>query len=264
MLGRRDGGLPPTRKVLSMDRQDLTGPTRRRLAAQERIDWHDHAGHQLIHPVSGVLRVTTAVGSWVVPPLRAVWLPAEVPHTHRAYGPTQMHSLVFAADDDPFGVRTPTVVAVSDLLREIIRTLTGPLPDAADRADLTRVLLRGLRPVAAPRLHLPQPSDDRLASIAAALRDDPADPRTLAELGAAVGASERTLSRLFRAETGMTFPQWRAQLRLHHGMALLATGEQVTTVALSCGYATPSAFTAAFHAAFGVTPTRYAQGAQPS
>ncbi|MBL7488794.1 helix-turn-helix transcriptional regulator [Frankia sp. AgB1.9] len=247
-----------------MDRLHLAGPTRLRLAAQERVDWHDHAEHQLAYPGSGVLRVTTALGSWVVPPLRAVWLPAELPHAHRAYGPTQMHSLWFGADDDPFGARTPTVVAVSDLLREIIRALTDPAVQDADRADLTRVLLRGLRPVAAPRLHLPQPSDDRLAGIAEALRRDPADPRTLAELGATVGASERTLSRLFRAETGMTFPQWRAQLRLHHGMALLATGEQVTTVALTCGYSTPSSFTAAFHAAFGVTPTRYAQDSRPS
>ncbi|ADP82464.1 AraC family transcriptional regulator [Pseudofrankia inefficax] len=247
-----------------MDRLYLAGPTRLRLAAQERVDWHDHAEHQLAYPGSGVLRVTTALGSWVVPPLRAVWLPAELPHAHRAYGPTQMHSLWFGAHDDPFGARTPTVVAVSDLLREIIRALTDPAVREADRADLTRVLLRGLRPVAAPSLHLPQPTDDRLAGITEALRRDPADPRTLAELGATVGAGERTLSRLFRAETGMTFPQWRAQLRLHHGMALLATGEQVTTVALTCGYSTPSSFTAAFHAAFGVTPTRYARDSRPS
>jgi AraC-like DNA-binding protein len=69
-----------------------------------------------------------------------------------------------------------------------------------------------------------------------------------------VGAGERTLSRLFRAETGMTFPQWRAQLRLHHFLALLASGLPVTATAITCGYSTPSAFTAAFRATFGTAP----------
>jgi AraC-like DNA-binding protein len=75
--------------------------------------------------------------------------------------------------------------------------------------------------------------------------------------GRAVGAGERTLSRLFRAETGMTFPQWRAQLRLHHSLTLLASGLSVTATAITCGYSTPSAFTAAFHATFGTTPGTY-------
>jgi AraC-like DNA-binding protein len=81
--------------------------------------------------------------------------------------------------------------------------------------------------------------------------------RTLADPGRVVGAGERTLSRLFRAETGMTFPEWRAQLRLHHSLTLLATGRSVTATAMTCGYRTPSAFTAAFRATFGTTPGAY-------
>jgi AraC-like DNA-binding protein len=93
--------------------------------------------------------------------------------------------------------------------------------------------------------------------VTAILAGDPGSDRTLAELGRVVGAGERTLSRLFRAETGMTFPQWRAQLRLHHSLTLLATGRSVTATAMTCGYSTPSAFTAAFRATFGTTPGRY-------
>lgn len=94
-------------------------------------------------------------------------------------------------------------------------------------------------------------------SLAALLAADPADQRSLAELGRAVGAAERTLSRLFRAETGLTFPQWRAQLRLQHALTLLAAGQPVTSVALACGFHTPSAFIEAFRKAFGTTPGRY-------
>jgi AraC-like DNA-binding protein len=89
------------------------------------------------------------------------------------------------------------------------------------------------------------------------LHKDPADTRTLAELGAVVGASERTLSRLFRAQTGLTFPQWRAQLRLHHALRRLASGMPVTAVAHETGYANASAFVAAFLLAIGITPGAY-------
>jgi AraC-like DNA-binding protein len=96
--------------------------------------------------------------------------------------------------------------------------------------------------------------------VTALMADDPGRDRSLAELGRATGTGERTLSRLFRAETGMTFPQWRAQLRLHYSLALLASGRSVTATAIDCGYSTPSAFTAAFRATFGTTPAAYRKG----
>ncbi|MFD0331288.1 helix-turn-helix domain-containing protein [Streptacidiphilus monticola] len=72
-----------------------------------------------------------------------------------------------------------------------------------------------------------------------------------------MGAGERTLSRLFQAETGMSFPRWRARLRLHHALSMLDAGRSVTATAAACGYATPSAFTEAFRRTFGTTPSQY-------
>ncbi|BBA97976.1 putative transcriptional regulator [Actinacidiphila reveromycinica] len=238
----------------------LDGPTRQELVHRERIDWHHHAVDQLVHPSSGVLRVSTPLGAWVVPPYRAVWIPAGVPHAHEAHGRTDMRTLSFPPGNGPFGDDRPTVVAVPPLLRELVVALTDapdaahPPYTAAQRADLERVALVQLRRVEALPLYLPASDDDRLRAVAALLRADPADDRTLAELGAAVGAGERTLSRLFRAELGMTFPQWRTQLRLHHSLTLLAAGHSVTSVATACGYANASAFIEAFRLAFGVTP----------
>lgn len=130
-----------------------------------------------------------------------------------------------------------------------------------DRSDLYRIALRRLVPTPALRHYLPTPADPRLRDVATVLADDPADPRTLPELGRAVGASERTLSRLFRRDTGMTFPQWRAQLRLQHSMILLAAGHSVTTTAAASGYCNLSAYISAFRDAFGVTPAAYARSA---
>jgi AraC-like DNA-binding protein len=103
----------------------------------------------------------------------------------------------------------------------------------------------------------PSPTDPRLRDVAAILAGNPADGRTPAELGRTAGASERTLSRLFRRDTGMTFPQWRAQLRLQHATLLLAAGSTVTRAATVSGYSNTSAFIAAFRDAFGVTLAAY-------
>ena len=86
------------------------------------------------------------------------------------------------------------------------------------------------------------------------LRDDPAGGRSLAGLGRQVGASERTLSRLFRSDLGMSFLQWRTQLRLYRALHLLGDDEPVTSVAHRCGWSSASAFIEAFRRAFGETP----------
>lgn len=249
--------MPETRQTVV--RRPLDGPTYQDLPHRAQIDWHDHDVQQLVYPSRGVLTISVTGGAWVVPPRRAVWIPAGVAHSHLAHGRTEMRTLSFPAAVDPIGGGRPAVLAVSPLLREVIIALTdfGGDYDARQRANLEAVALDQLRRVDELPLYLPAPGDDRVGAIAALLRADPADGRTLTQLGAAVGASERTLSRLFRRETGMSFPQWRTQLRLHHALVLLAGGTSVTSTALACGYQNPSAFIQAFRQAFGSTPGRY-------
>jgi AraC-like DNA-binding protein/quercetin dioxygenase-like cupin family protein len=244
---------------VAVRRSESAGPTRRPLAPGQQIDWHDHPAHQLIYPIRGVLQVSTARGAWVVPPSRAVWIPAFVAHSHQAHGPTEMRGLKFDPPTNPLAVDVPTVLEVGPLLREVIRTLTDEDRDltAGHRHHLEQVALHELRSVEALPVWLPAPRDPRLVDVARLLESNPADPRSLPELGRAVGASSRTLSRLFRSETGISFPQWRAQLRLHHALKLLAAGAQVTRVAADCGYRSASAFIEAFRQAFGTTPGRY-------
>jgi AraC-like DNA-binding protein len=237
-------------------RHDVPPETRRPLQPDERIEWHYHERSQLIYPGHGVLQVFTEAGSWIVPPLRGVWIPAGVAHSHRARGRTELLSLAFTATVAPFDESGPVVVAVSPLLREVILVLTGDARDlpAPSRSLLRRVALDQLRRVAVLPLQLPMPRDDRLVRIVQALSSDPSDRRTLAELGHEVGAGERTLSRLFRHETGMSFQQWRTQLRIQHAQLLLAGGESVTSTACACGYRSTSAFIEAFRDAYGTTP----------
>ncbi|RSO31698.1 AraC family transcriptional regulator [Streptomyces sp. WAC 06725] len=219
---------------------------------------HHHDVHQIVYAGRGVLTVTTDAGSWVAPATRAIWIPAGTVHEHRAHGDTDLHTVGVPVDTNPLGLDRPAVLAVGPLLRELIIAYSGPgSRRTVEARRLLAVLLDQLRHAPLQALHLPTPRDPRLVAVCAMLRADPADPRPLAGLGAAAGASERTLARLFRAELGMTFPQWRTQLRLHHALVLLTRDDpalSVTAIAHRCGWASASAFIDAFRRSFGHTP----------
>ncbi|WP_371525685.1 helix-turn-helix transcriptional regulator [Streptomyces sp. NBC_01283] len=228
------------------------------LRAGAEVDAHRHDEHQIVYAGRGVLSVTTDAGSWVAPGTRAIWVPAGTVHEHRAYGDTDLHLVGLPVPDNPLCLTGPAVLEVTPLLRELIIAYTGqaePHPgSAAERRRLRAVLLDQLRRSTQQPVHVPAARDPRLVAVCAVLRADPADPRTLTQLGAATGVSDRTLTRLCRAELGMSFPQWRTQLRLHHALCLLADDTPVTVVAHRCGWASSSAFIDVFRRAFGHTP----------
>ncbi|MFF7994537.1 AraC family transcriptional regulator [Kitasatospora xanthocidica] len=237
-------------------RHDPVAPTRAQLLPPGgEIDPHRHDDHQIAYAARGVLAVTTDAGSWVAPGNRAIWIPAGTVHAHQAHGELELHLVGLPAAENPLALDRPTVLAVGPLLRELIVAYTRtPEDHGPERARLRAVLLDQLRASPQQPLHLPTATEPVLRAACALLAADPADRRTLAALGRAVGASDRTLSRLFRADLGMTFPQWRTQLRLHHALVLLAEGLPVTAVAHRCGWASASAFIDVFRRTFGHTP----------
>lgn len=230
---------------------------------------HSHERGHLVYAATGVLAVVTAGGTSVVPADRIGWTPAGIAHSHRAHGDTDMRILFVGPDLARHLPDRPAVFLASDVARAVTLALTGPAddPDAgrtgAARSRLLRVLVDELRDTSEQRLHLPAPRDDRLRALAALLADDPAANASLAELGRAVGASSRTLSRLLHDEVGMTFREWRTHLRVYHALVLLAEGLDTTQTAFRCGWANPSGFIAAFAGIVGTTPGRYRAGARP-
>jgi transcriptional regulator GlxA family with amidase domain len=179
-------------------------------------------------------------------------------HHHRAHGHTDMRIVFLPASLARLVPGHPAVFLASDLAREILLTLTGPRNDnRSASARLRRVLVDELHEAPEQPLQLPEPHDDRLQAIAKLLYRNPADNTSLAELGQTIGASARTLSRLFHDELGMTFYEWRTQLRICHALVLLADGHDTTHVAHACGWANPSSFIAAFAHIVGTTPGRH-------
>lgn len=103
-------------------------------------------------------------------------------------------------------------------------------------------------------LHLPAPTDPLLRELHDILCADPADNRSLDDLGREIGASARTLSRRLRDNLGLTYPQLRTQIRLHRALILLADDTPVTAVAHHCGWSSASTFINVFRRTFGHTP----------
>jgi AraC-like DNA-binding protein len=226
-----------------------------------RIGFHRHDWHQLVHASGGVMTLRTATDAWVVPPHRAVWVPADVDHAIEMSGRVAMRTLYVRPRAHPGFPRQCRALAAPPLLRELVvyAVQVGTLDARRDHQRHVLALLFDLLAALPGEAahHLPRPRDARAAAIAQVLESDPADARPLPQLARAAGASARTAERLFHAETGMTFRTWRQQLRLVHGMRLLAGGHSVTSVALDTGYLSPSAFVSAFRLTFGQTPGRY-------
>jgi len=221
---------------------------------------HSHPRAQLLYAVAGVLRIATRDAAFLVPPSVALFLPAGVPHAVRMDGPVAMRTLFLREDAAArAGRRTdePAVLEVSPLLREVILAACAePLHwEIGGRGHfLAELALDEIARAGTLDLRLPMPRDPRLLRAVEALRARPGEDRALEDLAALAGASTRTLARLFRAETGLSFRQWRQGARMAEAMAALTTGSTPARAAAIAGYASGATFGAAFRARFGITP----------
>lgn len=224
--------------------------------------WHAHEVAQLILCFQGVMRVQTQTASWTLTPGRALWLPGNIPHALMALSDIRSLSLYL----DPklaraFWPQTHSMM-ISPLLQALMQTLVEneqqAQPEAARVELIMPLLLDEIRRApAGPVCNLPLPSDRRLLSICQQLLQAPASSDTLEAWGQRVGASSRTLARLFRDQTGITFTQWRQQLRLSEALVQLAQGQTVVRIANQLGYQSPSAFISMFRRLMGETPQRF-------
>lgn len=222
--------------------------------------WHEHPIHQLVHAAAGVMRVRTRRGTWVVPPRRAVWVPAGLEHEVQMVSSVAMRTVYIVPGALPGAPPESCVVPVSPLLAELILEalrIPRPYPLGGAEERLFQVLLDRISFREVLPLELALPESPLLLRIARELQADPAGRRTLEEWASASGMSARTLARDFRRETRLSFGAWRAQLRLLRALELLASGSSVTDAALELGYEGTSAFISAFRRHMGTTPARY-------
>ncbi|MBR9866929.1 MAG: AraC family transcriptional regulator [Oceanospirillales bacterium] len=223
--------------------------------------FHSHGWGQLLFIADGLIQVSAKdVGYWVVPPQRAVWIPAFIEHDARTIHPVQMRNVYIAPQASSSLPHHCQVIHVTPLLRELILEMVSfdtLYDEEGPQGRMVQVFLDQLKATPEAPLHLPHPSSKPLIEIAHRLRDNPADPRSMEDWAAEQGTSARSLARHFRQETGMTFGQWRQQARLLAALTRIAQGDAVANVAQDLGYSSQSAFITMFRKALGKTPGRY-------
>jgi AraC-like DNA-binding protein len=221
---------------------------------------HRHKRAQLIYATAGTMRVSTDAGVWIVPPQRALWMPAGTEHGIVMLSDTTMRTLYLRDDATEFMPPACQVMSVSPLLRELIVRATE-LPMQYDESGpaglVVALILAELQNLQSLSLQLPMPRDPRLRSLCQSLLDRPGDQRRLDAWAQAVNTSSRTLARRFQSETGLSFGAWRQQARVLEAMGRLGGGAPVTQVALDLGYESVSAFSAMFHRATGTSPSQF-------
>lgn len=229
----------------------------RDLAASELLAAHSHAWGQVTYALEGVVRVTVGNSTWIVPPLRAIWIPPSALHEVATLEKSRLRALYVHADAAPFQRPECQVLAVSLLLRELIVAFSQANAESAREALLTAVILDEVSRSATHPIRVALPTEKRLKTLCDTLIADPASSLTLRDWSRRVGASERTLARLFEQDLGMTFGQWRQQVRLAHAAPLIASGQPLAQVATELGYASQSAFSAMFKKTFGQPPSTF-------
>ena len=223
-----------------------------------RIPAHAHEWHQLVHARSGVMRLMAEDRVWLVPPTRAIWVPAGVVHQFVVRGEVAFRTLYLAPDAAV--AKGLTGLEVAPLLTELVSHIAriGMLDRrVSEHLHLKAVLIDLLEAARSNDLSLPLPKDARARRLADRLQADPTDKTDLGRLAADAGASLRTLQRCFARETGLSLDAWRQKARLIASTASLAAGASVTEAAFCCGYSSPSAFIAAFGRLFGATPGQF-------
>ena len=223
---------------------------------------HAHARGQFALASRGTIRMTTSQGRWLVPPQRACWVPPGVAHDMTMNGPVTMLN-AFVAGEAAHAAGLPAhccVVGVSALLRQLIDVAID-LPAMYDiegrDGQVMSLLVAEMAEMPHLPLNAPLPGDPRMAKVCQQFFTAPSVAADLDSVAAEAGMSRRTFTRQFRAQTGVSFGAWLEQVCLLSAIARLSQGQPITSVALDLGYASPSAFTAAFRRVLGEPPSRY-------
>jgi AraC-like DNA-binding protein len=225
-----------------------------------RVPEHSHGSDQLIYATTGVMEVTAGQEMWLVPPHFALWVPASAAHSIRMLGAVSMRTLYIRPKISAGLARGCRVLHVTPLLRELIVEMVRRKElRSRNRLDCAfrDVLLCQLEKASPIPTSVTMPKDPRARALADQLMNNLDKRSSLARMCNAVGASVRTIERLFRREVGSDFEFWRRQVRLMKAVELLVSGHSVKETASALGYRQPSAFVTMFRGILGATPRRW-------
>ncbi|ELW1728450.1 helix-turn-helix transcriptional regulator [Vibrio fluvialis] len=222
-------------------------------------EWHSHQEGQLFWVNQGILMVEAEQQRWTVASGCLAWIPADC--RHRTEVITDVEGELLYVQDATMldALPDPKLIRCDDLITALLKRLSGAECNASDTREQAWLALLGSEISHAPAtpLQLPLPEDKRARKLANYLIAEPENRLSQEALAERFGLSSRTLHRLFRQQTGMTFVHWRQQSRLLHSLSLLEAGKSITEVALASGYDNSSSYIQLFRQRSGVTPKLY-------
>lgn len=259
----------PESQPISPKRQDfgLWATLEKTHRAGSHLARHQHRAGQLVYALSGVMLVETALARWTVPPQRALWLPPHHPHAIQLLSDTEMRTVycqpTLIDQCESFARRDEVhAVVASPLIRELVLGLFEERFSHPTRALMVSLLLHTLQQTPSLSTHLPMPASEGLQRVARLLLQTHHWQLPLHHLAGVATMSERSFTRRFTAEVGLSFRAWRQRARIISSLGLLGSGRPVKAIAQTLQFESAAAYVASFREVLGSTPSAFRQARQ--
>lgn len=224
---------------------------------------HSHQRSQFLYSMQGMMDVTTSAGKWLVLPYRGVWIPAGEDHSVTMLN-ASTRSLYINTEDHMIRGKQCEVVTVSPLLHFLLlEAVKLPLlyEESGRDGALISLLLHEVRLAKSLPFYTPLPQHPALLVLCQTFIQAPTIASSPHDWAQQMNRSLRTFSRFFQAELGMTFGEWRQHVVLMSALMMLGKNLPITTIALTLGYESLSAFSAMFKKALGRSPSEFMKSA---
>jgi AraC-like DNA-binding protein len=229
---------------------------------------HTHQKAQLLYTEGGVVHISIPEKTYFLPARHYLWIPAGVEHSIHASSPDIiMRNLYFPTSQNDVDFYANTAIyPVNDLLMQLFLfsnrwhgdIVPSDIPNFTIALAI-KALLPSISAFSLP-LALPYPKDERLTKLIDFMRNNLHNPIVFSEICQQFGFSQRSLSRLFQADLGMSFIQFYTILRILKALQLLLEEKlPVNDVAIMVGYSSIPTFSNTFYNLMGFRPSDYAK-----
>lgn len=228
-------------------------------AAHAVLEMHTHQRIQLLYGAQGVIHVETPQGNWIIPPERAVWIPAHTPHQLTLFN-IKTCSLYIQPEYSPRPSQQCEVLSITPLLRQLL--LKAPElndPHSLYATQIFDLILSELKIASSIALHLPLPQTPLILEICQKFLKNPNIHLSPEHIATSIFMSERHFSRLFKNEVGMSFSKWRQHACVLLSLEKIMQGQSIQHIAYHFGFQNPAAFSTMFHRVLGQSPSQYAK-----
>jgi AraC-like DNA-binding protein len=236
------------------------------LMGENDIAMHSHEKSQFLYTEGGIVHVVTNGKTYFLPARHYMWIPAHIPHSiHPATSDVMMRNLYFPVEpDDEEFYKEIGIYPVNDLLLQMVifsNKWSGDIDRSLKNSfQFARALKSILPEISYYKLPfgLPYAKDKRLDKLTHYMAENLQELVSFPVLARKFGISERSLSRLFLKDLGMSFNQYLTIQRMMLALQLLLEDKMsVKEVAAMVGYNSVPTFSTTFYKIVGIRPSEY-------